>query len=162
MLVGRVPGVLGRAVTSSILPVSGATCASGPGAGKRLELGSAVGFQPTDSVCRRKILRDLAAPFAAADAKSSGLILPLKGEGFFGTRGKISKVRDLSCLRLCRAVSAFGRGVKDLGHSLVSVSHQPKTRRCRAPAPWPQGSRGTAGRGCRPFSPTLPEITAPS
>lgn len=109
MLVGRVPGVLGRAVTSSILPVSGATCASGPGAGKRLELGSAVGFQPTDSVCRRKILRDLAAPFAAADAKSSGLILPLKGEGFLVPGVKSARLGTYPapcCAGLCLPLAA--------------------------------------------------------
>lgn len=45
---------------------------------------------------------------------------------------------------------------------VVIVSCQLKTRRCHAPAPWLQGSRGTAGRGCRPFSLMLLGITAPS
>ena len=49
----------GGAVSGSIPPASSAAHASGPGVRKRAELGSAVGFRPTDSISRRKILRNL-------------------------------------------------------------------------------------------------------
>lgn len=53
----------GRAVTGSVPPTSSAARASGSGVRKRAELGSAMGFwlggfQPTDSISRRRMLRN--------------------------------------------------------------------------------------------------------